>query len=158
MLTGWRSLNQWPSIFTSPPHIHYLPKKFCFLFPPHRQPLNEIFVLESISRVINILCCSFSDLKLCFRNGEKKKSTFFSRRDHTTYFFKVWSTYNTSIFSFSFSDSSWQLSYASIHFLQAIEAVFVNNIPIGNEQGCSAHLPICHSDSKRQQQGIMFSY
>ena len=45
---------------------------------------------------------------------------------------------------FSFSDSRWQLSYMSIHFLQVIEAVLVNDVSMGIGQGCSAHFTICH--------------
>lgn len=74
--------------------------------------------------------------------------------DHTTYFFKVRSIYNAFIFLLPFSDSSWQLSYMPIHFLQATKALFVKTISIGNGQGCSAHFTICHSASQTQHHNI----
>lgn len=74
----------------------------------------------------------------------KKKLTLFSRRDRTTYFFKVWRCALMTCL-FSSSGSRWQLSYVSIHLLQVLEAVLGNDVSMGIGQGCSARFTRRHS-------------
>lgn len=74
----------------------------------------------------------------------KKKLTLFSRRDRTTYFFKVWRCALTTCL-FSSSGSRWQLSYMSIPLLQVLLAVLGNDVSMGIGQGFSARFTLRHS-------------